>query len=221
MDLTTTNLKAESGKLLDKIDASITASESEKLYYQVLALKELDIIKRNQMQLLAGGNLTLLSPTNATPGDPRIFQNQQYNNDNQYHVANAFGWTGGSRVHHNSSHGADPSNAKLGVHWGYGKGDNDYCMLKKYIIGTWISDPPGSWFIDVSMDSTTGLDGTWILVDTANGVNPGNSQMVERVITEPVACKWIRFNCTGTSTGGSSLSIGTFAFHGTEHLEIT
>ncbi len=212
-------LKADILLLQDKIQTSINVGESEKLYYQTLALEKLEIMKRNQIQSFSGSNLTLLSPTNATYNDPRLFQNQSYQNRQDHGVSNSFGGPG-TYWYHASDHSSPPNNAKGGVKWCHGKGDNDYCILKKYTIGTFYASPRlGSWIIDVSMDSTTGWDGKWTEVDIVNGANPGNSQMVERIIKEPIACRWIRIQIVASTDTANNMVVGTLSFYGTEHFE--
>ncbi len=217
MDLTIDNLKAQSGLLLDKINANIGTNESEKLYYQTLALEKLQQIQRKTPAIPGDGILKLLSPTDAQPNDIRIFGNRFADNNNTYKYTNCFGSYGDGRWY-----------LRVYTAWVALRLDK-LATLHKYSLGTHaVSEEgrPNGWSILISPDgencSTDGEDGEWFTIDTAQYPTVDAGVTIERDIAPEKlnhVTQWIKFNITSTydpSSSNRNCSVSSLQYFGVE-----
>ncbi len=163
MDLTQENIKTQAGLLLDKISANIGTNESEKLYYQTLALKELNLLQSGQAGLPGEGLLKLLSPVHGTAkSTDSTIKGSQYTTHHPsllWNDSNEHGWY---------CNGVVPR----------------WCVLKLQKVSTLhrytiINGPhnsvgrPSAWEIQVSLDESYSESGmSWQLLDEQTVTNP-------------------------------------------------
>ncbi len=195
------NLITEIDLLQAKIKNNIENNEAEKLYYQTLALKELNGLN---MGVSDGDNLELLTPeiiNNTTQG---ITSSAMFQSANPFglHSHTSYGWMNSLTGWTIFDFQANPDTA-------------NQVAIHKYLFTTQWADNyylPHSWTLEVLVNDTD-----WQIINEQNNVGLSCRQTIIRIIQNPVTCSKAKLKITAAKRIGTSASIlgfGNLSYYG-------